>query len=106
MTAFQKELGLAIAMLVGSAVAAAADDAAPFGHDWLVAHARSLSEHAYVDPAIAPGNALAQLSYNQYRAIRFKRDAAIWRGESRNFSIELLHLGFMFTKPVAIHLVG
>lgn len=45
--------------------------------------------------------ALAQLSYAQYRQIRFKPDAALWRGQSR-FDIEFYHRGFAFTRQVRV----
>ena len=42
--------------------------------------------------------------YDQHRSIRFRPDAALLRGDSR-FEVHLAHPGFLFAKPVTIHLV-
>jgi len=45
------------------------------------------------------------LSYDQYRAIRFRPGASIWAREDRTFTVDLLYPGFIFQTPVNIHLV-
>lgn len=45
---------------------------------------------------------LADLDYQQYRDIRFRKDRALWKGESP-FNIEFFHPGFLYREPVVIH---
>ncbi len=46
---------------------------------------------------------LAALKYDQYRAIRFLPERAIWKSEKLNFHMHLFHLGYLFTQPVHIN---
>lgn len=49
-----------------------------------------------------PGE-LANMNYEQYRAIRFRPEASLWRGESL-FEIQLFHPGFLYREPVVLHM--
>ncbi len=46
--------------------------------------------------------ALSRLTYAQYRQIRFRPDAALWRGQSM-FDVQFYHRGFAFTRQVRIY---
>jgi len=46
-----------------------------------------------------------QLTYDQYRDIRFNTEKSIWRGDPHGFSFDVFHSGFYFTRPVDIHVV-
>ena len=46
--------------------------------------------------------ALSRLTYTQYRQIRFRPDAALWRGQSM-FDVQFYHRGFVFTRQVRIY---
>ncbi|HPA21147.1 MAG TPA: glucan biosynthesis protein G [Verrucomicrobiae bacterium] len=46
---------------------------------------------------------LSALKYDQYRAIRFLPERAIWKSENLNFQMHLFHLGYLFTQPVHIN---
>ncbi|WP_338048974.1 glucan biosynthesis protein [Rhodoligotrophos defluvii] len=48
---------------------------------------------------------LANLTYDQYRDIRFRPEASIWRGDGRGFAVDLQHAGSIFKTPVDIFLV-
>ena len=45
---------------------------------------------------------LRELDYDQYRAIRFRPESALWRGETR-FEVQFFHPGYLFGQPVAVH---
>jgi glucans biosynthesis protein len=45
------------------------------------------------------------LTYDQYRDIRFNPDMSFWKGEPHKFSFDVFHSGFLFTAPVDIHVV-
>jgi glucans biosynthesis protein len=70
-----------------------------------VEKARALARSPYVPPKATLPGGLANLSYDQYRDIRFRRSAAIWAHPHRTFQLELLSLGYLFTMPVEIAIV-
>ncbi len=79
---------------------------AGFSKEWLDAFAKSLAEKRYSAPEPRVDSALTDISYDQYRDIRFKPDRAFWRNENLPFRIELFHTGGRFyAYPVEIFLV-
>ena len=48
---------------------------------------------------------LAKMDYDQYRSIRFRPDASLWRNEAM-FEVQLFHAGFLFKEPVILHVSG
>ena len=67
--------------------------------------AKRTAASAYVPRRLEGNNALQQLSYDQYRDIRFKSEMALWRNEQVPFRIELLPAGFLFQTPVKVSMV-
>jgi glucans biosynthesis protein len=45
---------------------------------------------------------LRDLTYDQYRSIRFKPDRSLWRAQRSFFEVQLFHLGFYYREPVAV----
>lgn len=74
-------------------------------HIAAVARARELATLKYEPPN--PGNPkfLQDLSYDDYRRIRFRDDRAIWRENGLRFRLQWHHIGSLFQVPVTIHLV-
>ena len=72
--------------------------------DDLTELARDLAHAPHVPSQSPPPTALTSLTYDEYRAIAFRPDSAIWRDESR-FEVQLFHPGFLYTDPVRIHVV-
>src|SRR5882724_4146319 len=68
--------------------------------------ARALAAEKFVPPKIDLPKQLQDLSYDQYRDIRFKRERAIWTSEGVPFLVELFHRGFIFKEPVAMYVVA
>ena len=66
--------------------------------------ARELARAAYRPPGMDLPPTLAGLDYDQYRSIRFRPEAALWRGAAR-FELQLFHPGFIHREPVRLHLV-
>jgi glucans biosynthesis protein len=77
----------------------------PFDAETVVAMARALARSPYVSPKAVLPRELANLSYDQYRDIRFRPSATIWARPSRPFHLQLLSLGYLFTTPVEIAIV-
>ena len=73
-------------------------------HDDLTARARRLAAAPYQPPGDDLPPALAGLDYDQYRSIRFRPEAALWKGAAR-FELQLFHPGFIHREPVRLHLV-
>lgn len=67
--------------------------------------ARDLAAAPYQpdQPALPPY--FANLDYDQYRDIRFRRDHALWRPEGSPYQVELFQRGFMFKDRVTINVI-
>ncbi len=77
--------------------------AQPFDHAWLKGRARTLAAAPYQEPKSSLPPDLEALDYDQYQAIRFKPDHAIWHDEGLRFQIKLFHLGLYFKRPVQMY---
>src|SRR5690606_6271902 len=69
------------------------------------ARARTLASENYRTPAVDMPRELADMTYEQYRSINFRPEAALWRNESL-FEIQLFHPGFLYKEPVVLHMAS
>ncbi len=96
---------------IATAVRAAAQGAAGretpvrFSADWLVEEARRLATKPHRARIAHPPAEFADLTYDQYRDIRFRAEASIWRDENRRFRLDPMHGGSLFPTPVTVKLV-
>ncbi len=67
--------------------------------------ARSLAQMSYARQRTSLPEVLTGLSYEQYRLIEFRPEAALWQDEAL-FAVQLLHPGFLYQEPIRIHVVG
>jgi glucans biosynthesis protein len=89
-----------------NAVAApAAQPPYPFAANLLVDLARQLAKSPFRAPNASLPGAFADLTYDQYVAIRSLPGAALWSGENVGFALEPLHRGFIFSTPMDIAIV-
>jgi glucans biosynthesis protein len=93
--------GLTLSVLPGGAFAQAAAD--PFDYAALKGRARALAGQPYADHEGGIPETVADMTWDQYQAIRFNRDHALWRGGKSKFQATLFHLGLYFKRPVAIY---
>jgi glucans biosynthesis protein len=78
----------------------------PFSFDVLLADAKRLAAKPYAPRSNALPADLDKLSPEQYHAILFDRNAAIWRQEGLPFRLELLRAGFnQRSTPVSVSTV-
>ncbi len=77
---------------------------APFSHDSLVQHAKYLSERTYA-PAETASDQWASLTFDQHRAIRFRRDLSLALSPKDTVTAQLLPPGRALNDPVRINLV-
>jgi glucans biosynthesis protein len=71
-----------------------------FDYAWLKGAARDLAHRPYRPHGRALPRDVAALDWDQYQAIRFKPDHALWADDRLRFRIRLFHLGLFFKRPV------
>ncbi len=76
-----------------------------FRDDYVRNLARDLASRPYVDEQIETPPDFQITTYDQYRDIRFNPERSVWKDEEHKFSFEMFHLGFLFTRPVDIHVI-
>jgi periplasmic glucans biosynthesis protein len=102
---------LAAAMPLGALAAARPTSAAtgnepvPFDRSTVVNLARDLAKKEFVPPPSELPEAIADLTYDQYRDIRFRGEAAIWADTDLPFRLQLFHRGFYFQNRIDVAIV-
>lgn len=66
--------------------------------------AQARAEIPHEPPAEVLPEALREMTYDQYRSIRFRPEVALWRGQAR-FEAQFFHPGFLFPHPVTVYTV-
>lgn len=84
----------------------AANDGTPFDGSTVRQLARQLAQAAYKAPADSLPNELKDLSYDAYRALRFRPESALWRDQELPFQLQFFHRGFIFRDRVDVHEVS
>jgi periplasmic glucans biosynthesis protein len=80
-------------------------DGSPFSADTVIEAARKLSQAPYTPPEDTIPPAYKALNYDQYRAIRFKKDLALWKQDNLGFTVECFSAGYIYRTPVQIYSV-
>ena len=80
-------------------------EAAPFSEDIVIERARQLSQAPYAPPQDTIPAAYKDINYDQYRAIRFKKDLALWKHDNVSFTAEFFSAGYIYLAPVQIFVV-
>lgn len=81
-------------------------EAEPFGWEILRNLARDLAARPHTRPPDARPPAVAGLSWDEYNAIRYRPDRALWHGTDLPFQIQFFHLGIFYETAVRIHEVA
>ncbi|AKJ31373.1 glucan biosynthesis protein D [Caldimonas brevitalea] len=74
-----------------------------FDYAWLKGLARSLAAKAYQPPRNTLPKQIESLDWDQYQALRFRKDHALWRDDQLRFQAQFFHLGLFFKSPVRIY---
>ena len=90
------------APLRANAANAADDQGLPFNADTVRQLARDLAQKPYKAADTNLPAELKNLSYDQYRAIRFLPERALWRNDKLPFQAEFFHRGFYFSDRVDV----
>ena len=86
--------------------AAAEPHTTPFDDGVVRKRAQDLAAKPFAAPKAKLPDALAHLTYDQHRAIRFDPTQALWRDQHLPFQVQFFHLGWLFTDRVDINEVA
>ncbi|WP_028997460.1 glucan biosynthesis protein [Azohydromonas australica] len=76
----------------------------PFDYAWLKGVARARAAAPYKAPPAELPKAVESLDWDQYQAIRFRDDHALWADDAQsNFHLKFFHLGLFFKSAVQLH---
>jgi glucans biosynthesis protein len=74
-----------------------------FDYAWLKGQARTMAASQYRTPKNTLPTPLEKLDFDQYQAIRFRPERALWVKEGLEFQMQFFHLGYHFKEPVRMH---
>jgi periplasmic glucans biosynthesis protein len=101
-------LAITISCVAGAAATRNTTGKAPmqyrFGDNTVLELAQRVASSSFV-PKKLDNPVLQQLTYDQYRDIRFNSEDGIWRNEQVPFRLEVLPAGFLFQTPVKVSVV-
>ncbi|WP_163269251.1 glucan biosynthesis protein [Chelativorans alearense] len=90
--------------LAAEGASATGDDAVPFSFDMLSEAMEARAAEPYQAPNADLPKIIADLTYDQHRAIRYRPERAVWKGEAP-FELQAFHMGWLFKEPVNLHVV-
>ena len=77
-----------------------------FSRETVIGMARTLAQAPYAEPESTAPESAAELNYDQYQRIEFKREAADWRSEpDSRYHIHYDSQGYLFDAPIFVNLV-
>jgi glucans biosynthesis protein len=83
-----------------------ANEGVPFDGSTVRQQASQLAQAPYKPPNASLPSELRDLSYDAYRAIRFRPESALWRQEDLPFQVQFFHRGFLFADRVDVYEVS
>ena len=79
--------------------------AEPFSFDEVVKRAEELAARPFENPDGAVPDFLLDISYDQWRKIRFRPRMSLWRNEKLPFEAQFFHPGLFYNRLVGINIV-
>lgn len=70
----------------------------------VIGRARDMANDSYTAPESPLPEEVANMGYDDFRNIRFKRESALWHGE-KLFEVQFFHPGFLYDTPVNLHVL-
>ena len=74
-----------------------------FDYAWLKGQARALANGVYQPPVSHIPDAVKALDWDQYQAIRYRADHALWAKDRLRFQVKFFHLGLYYQSPVRMY---
>jgi glucans biosynthesis protein len=93
--------GLLLTVVLNLVHASDVTATASFGIDSVAVLAKKLASEPFKPPPPIP-DFLKQLSYDDYRDIRFDAEQSLWKETGSNFQVQFIHPGLYYTHSVAI----
>ncbi|ASK35565.1 glucan biosynthesis protein [Alloalcanivorax mobilis] len=101
MLAFSPTLALALNQAARASRLTPRGPGQRFDYAWLKGEARHLCGQDYRSPRMALPESIRDLTWDQYQAIRYDSDQALWADDPDTpFRLQFFHLGLHFTTPV------
>lgn len=75
-----------------------------FDFDDVTSRAREVAAQPFAEPQKVPSWML-EITYDQWRDIRFRPEMALWRDRNVPFQVQFFHPGLYYDRPVAIHVI-
>jgi glucans biosynthesis protein len=94
---------VAVLLAVCLGASAARSAGTGFGFDAVTERARELASRPYEDPRGQVPRWLLELSYDQWRKIRFRPDLAAWADRKLPFTMQFFHPGLFYDRSVVVH---
>lgn len=85
--------------------AAVDPDEIVFTEQWLFTKAQNLARAPYEAPKLQLPPELTNLNNQQYQAIQYKADSAVWKNEPLTHQLQFFHTGFQYKTPVEIRII-
>ncbi len=96
---------LRLALVVAAVLVAPVAPALGFGFDDVTARAQALAKESFQAPALVP-EWLREITYDQWRNIRYRRERALWRDKKLPFQVQFFHPGLYYDRAVTINVVS
>ena len=93
-----------VAALSAALDAAPAVAATPFGFDDVVEKAHRFAEKPFEEPKRVP-DWLLNMSYDQWRDIRYRPDLSLWRDRKSAFQVQFFHPGMYYDRAVKVSVI-
>jgi periplasmic glucans biosynthesis protein len=87
------------------AAAAAPSPTPAFTFEDVTARAQQLAKDAFKDPHGEVPAWLTQITYDQWRDIRFRPDRALWIGKRLPFQVQFFHPGLYYDRTVVVNVI-
>ncbi len=102
---FARQAASANALAAESTAGIPLGEGTPFSAETVIEQARTLSKSPYNPPADTIPPSYKSLSYDQYRAIRFKKELALWGQDNRGYMAGFFSAGYLYRTPVEMYAV-
>jgi glucans biosynthesis protein len=76
-----------------------------FDLDTVAARAEKLAQESFQAPSDKVPDWLRNITYDQWRDIRFRPEHALWRDDKLPFQVQFFHPGFYYNQPVRVNVV-
>ncbi|GIW45480.1 MAG: glucans biosynthesis protein G [Candidatus Binatia bacterium] len=76
-----------------------------FGFGDVVERARLLAQESYRDTKEQVPQWMLDMTYDEWRDIRFRPERSLWRDQNLPFEVQFFHLGLYYPRPVSVNVV-